>query len=465
MCGILGIVSNENVAPKIPIGLHGVQHRGEQGAGAATSDGFNLYEHRDTGLVTEVFNDKNRKELFEKLSGRFGIGHTLYSTIGKKEEIKQPRTYQPLIGNFHGQPFALSHNGNLIELDGLRKEAEEKEYSFQSAVSDTEVIVALLSVSQEKDFLEALLKVLPRLKGAFALTILFRDKVIGVCDKYGIRPLSLGQDTTSFILASEESAFNTMKANFIREIRPGELIVLGKNGLENSFIWADNPQLRICIFEYIYFARPDSRIGGQRVNSYRENAGRAVAIEHPIEADMVCSVPESGEIYNYTVAQVLKIPVRKGILRSRYFTTRAFMTSRDTNRRALVREKFYILREVVHGQRVVIIEDSLVRGDTSPEVTAMLREAGASEVHLMVGSSPLRWPCPFGIDIPTRLELPAAGLTEEEVGKKVVHADSIGYLSLEGMIKSSGLPRENLCLGCFIGQEGYPFELPVEIFN
>lgn len=460
MCGIFGIVSNESVAPKIPIGLHGLQHRGEQGTGIAVSDGLELREHRERGLVTEVFNEENREGLFERLSGTFGIGHTLYSTVGKTGEEKQPRTFQPLIGKFHGQPFAISHNGNLIELDGLKRETEAKGYKFQSEVSDTEVIVALLSTSPEKDFLEALQKALPRLKGAFALTVLFKDKVIGVRDGYGIRPLCLGRDATSFILSSEESALNTLKASLVREVQPGELIVLGKNGLEDSFIWAESPQLRLCIFEYIYFARPDSRLAGQRVNSYREKAGWEVATEHPVQADMVCSVPDSGEIYNYSIAQVLKIPVRKGILRSRYFTTRAFMAARDIDRRALVRKKFYILKEVVHDKRVVITEDSIVRGDTSPEVVAMTREAGAVEVHELVGSAPLRWPCFLGIDLAARVELVAAGLSEEEVGRKVVRADSLGYLSFEGMIKATGLPRKKLCLGCFVGAEGYPIEPP-----
>jgi len=465
MCGIFGIVSNEVVAPKISHGLYDLQQRGEQAVGVAVSDGLELREHKEEGLVTEVFNERNREALFEKLSGRFGIGHTLYSTIGKAGELKQPKTFQPLIGLFRGQPFALGHNGNLIELEGLRKEAEEKGYQFQSETSDTEVIVALLSTSPEKDFLEALLKVLPRLKGAFALTILFRDKVIGVRDKYGIRPLCLGKDTTSFILASEECAFHTIKADFIREINPGEIIVLGRNGLEKNFIWADNPWLRLCIFEYIYFARPDSRLAGKRVNSYRDEAGEIVAREHPVQADIACGVPISGEIYDSAVARVLGIPLVRGIIRNRYYSKRNFLATRDTDRRALTEMKFCILREVIHGKRVVIIEDSIVRGDTSPAVVAMIRKEGAAEVHERVGSAPLRWPCFLGIDIPTRVELAAAGLTEEEVGRKVVHADSLGYLSLEGMIKASGLPKENLCLGCFIGPEGYPIEPPQEILN
>ncbi len=460
MCGIFGIASNKMVAPKITLGLYDLQQRGEQAVGVAVSDGAELHDHREEGLVTEVFNERNREALFEKLLGRFGIGHTLYSTIGKTGAPKQPKTFQPLIDLFHGQPFALGHNGNLIELEGLRKEAEEKGYQFKSETSDTEVIVALLSTSPEKDFLEALLKVLPRLKGAFALTILLKDKVIGVRDGFGIRPLCLGRDATSWILASEECAFHTIRADFIREIQPGEIIILGKNGIEDNFTWANNPRLRLCIFEYIYFARPDSRLAGKRVNSYREEAGETVAKEHPVQADIVCGVPISGEIYDSAVARILGIPIARGIIRNRYYAKRNFLATRDTDRKSLAGMKFCVLREVVHGKRVVITEDSIVRGDTSPAVVAMLRKEGAIEVHERVGSSPLRWPCFFGIDIPTRVELAAAGLTEEEVGKKVVHTDSLGHLSLEGMIKASGLPRENLCLGCFIGEEGYPIKPP-----
>jgi len=461
MCGIFGIVSNEAVAQKISHGLYDLQHRGEQAVGVVVSDGAKLRDPvKAEGLVTEVFNERDRNALFEKLSGRFGIGHTLYSTIGRTGEPKQPKTFQPLIGLFRGQPFALGHNGNLIRLEGLRKEAEEKGYKFQSETSDTEVIVGLLSTSPEKDFLEALLKVLPRLEGAFVLTVLFKDKVFGVRDRFGIRPLCLGRDATSFILASEECAFHTIRANFIREIEPGEIIILGKNGIEENDIWVANPWLRFCIFEYIYFARPDSRLAGRRVNSYREEAGKTVAKEHPVQADIVCGVPISGEIYDSAIAQVLGIPLVRGIIRNRYYSKRNFLAMRHIDRKALAEIKFLILREIVHGKRVVITEDSIVRGDTSPAVVATLRREGATEVHERVGSSPLRYPCFFGIDIPTRVELAAAGLTEEEVGRKVVKADSLGYLSLEGMIKASGLPREHLCLGCFIGAEGYPIEPP-----
>lgn len=327
--------------------------------------------------------------------------------------------FQPLIGEFHGQPFALGHNGNLVELDGLRKEVEEKGYNFQSKTSDTEVIVALLSTSPERDFTEALLKVLPRLKGAFSLTILLKDKVIGVRDQFGIRPLCLGRDESSFMLASESCAFYTPGTEFIREIQPGEVIILGRNGIENSFLWSSNTQLKVCIFEFIYFARPDSRIAGRSVYSYRIKAGEILAQECPVNADIVIAVPESGRIYDIAFSRAAGIPLEVGLFRNRYFAERTFLTTRETDRRSLQWVKMHALREVVHGKRVCSLEDSIIRANVSPEVTAMLRKAGASEVHERIGSSPIRWPCFLGIDMATRIELAAADLTVEEIGKKL----------------------------------------------
>ena len=459
MCGIFGIVSTEEVAQKITLGLYDLQHRGEQAGGVVTSDGQNQKDFKWSGLVTFAFADEEKsEEIFRRLSGRFGIGHTLYSTIGKGGEKKQPQTFQPLIGNFHGQPFALGHNGNLIELEGLRREAEAKGYRFQSEISDTEVIVALLSTSPEKEFLEALRKTLPRLKGAFSLTILFKDKVIGMRDRFGIRPLCLGRDETSFILASESCAFYTIDANFVREIQPGEIIVLGKNGIESSSVWAKNPQLKICIFEFIYFARPDSVLAGQSVSSYRENAAINLAQECPVDADIIIPVPESGRIYDKEFSWALKIQPKEGIIRNRYFSTKTFLTSRQTDRRSLQRIKMHPLRRVVHEKRVCVTEDSVIRGNVAPETVAMLWEAGAKEVHLRVFSSPIRHPCFLGIDMATRVELVAADLTVEEIGRRIIHVNSLDYLSVEGMIKASGLPKENLCLGCFTGE--YPVEPP-----
>ena len=458
MCGIFGIVSNEEAAQKIVLGIYDLQHRGEQGAGIAVSDGKQIKEHKGPGLVTEIFNEKEREGIFQKCAGNFGIGHTLYSTIGKTGEEKQPKTYQPLMGKFRGQSFALAHNGNLVDYEPLKKEAKEKGYTFQSEASDTEVIVSLISTSDEKDFITALRKILPRLKGAFALTILYKDKVIGVRDRCGIRPLCLGQGNSSFILASESCAFFTLGANFLNEVDPGEIVVLGKAGIEKRFLWTSNPTLNFCMFEYVYFARPDSKIAGQSVYFYRKHSAEILAQESPVEADMIMPVPESGRIYDNAYSWILKIPIEEGLFKNRYFSMKTFLTSRETDKRFLQRIKLHPLREVVHEKRVCITEDSLIRANVLPEVVAMLREKGAKEVHVRIFSAPIRYPCFLGIDLASQVELVAASLNEEEIGKKIVQADSLHYISLEGMIRASGVARERLCLGCFTGE--YPVELP-----
>jgi amidophosphoribosyltransferase len=451
MCGIFGIVSNQDVARPISLGLYDLQHRGEQGAGIVIFDGGEYHSHKREGLVTEVFPE----QIIEKLRGNFGIGHTRYSTIGDLKREEMFFNIQPLEGEFQGDSFWVAHNGNLVGLEPLKKEVEEKGYHFRTT-SDTEVIVGLISVSLKKDFLEALLEVLPKLRGGFALAILYKDKVIGVRDRYGIRPLCLGRDEASFILASESCAFHTLQGHFLFDIRPGEIIVLDENGINTQLIWAENPQLRLCIFELIYFARPDSVIDGQSVYFYRKRAGEILAKEHPVEADIVIAVPASGEIYDLGFSQVSGIPLEKGIFRNRYFSTRTFLTRRGTDRTALQRIKLHPLRKVVHEKRVVVKEDSIIRGNVSPAIVVMLREEGAREVHVRVGSSPIRHPCYFGVDMATYGELIAASLEAEGV-RKYIQADSLGYLSLEGMVKASGFKRENLDLGCFIGE--YPFEI------
>lgn len=455
MCGIFGMISNQEVAKPISLGLYDLQHRGEQGVGVAVSDGEQLREYRRKGLVTEVFNEEDGEKILNQLPGRFGIGHTLYSTIGGGGEEKQPKAFQPLTGNFHGQPFALAHNGNLIELEGLRREAEEKGYQFQSTVSDTEVIVGLISVSSKRDFIEALLEVLPRLKGAFSLAILYGNKVIGARDKYGIRPLCLGRNEASFILASESCAFHTLQGHFLFDIQPGEIIVLDENGISNRLIWAENPQLKICIFEFVYFARPDSIIDGQSVYFYRKRAGELLAKEHPVDADIVIAVAASGEIYDIGFSQASGIPLEKGIFRNRYFSKRTFLMPRETDRSTLQRIKLHPLRKVVHDKKLVVTEDSIIRANVSPLIVAMLREEGAREVHMRVGSYAICHPCYLGVDMATYGELIAASLDVEGI-RKYIEADSLGYLSIDGMIEASGRKRENLDLGCFTGEYPVP---------
>ncbi|OGZ17419.1 MAG: hypothetical protein A2Z78_01575, partial [Candidatus Nealsonbacteria bacterium RBG_13_36_15] len=314
--------------------------------------------------------------------------------------------------------------------------------------------------SKKKEFLEALCDVLPRLRGAFSLVILYRDKVIGVRDKYGIRPLCLGRNEASFIIASESCAFHTLQGRFLFDVKPGEIVVLDKNRIEKQFIWAENPELRLCIFELIYFARPASIIDGQSVYYYRKKAGEILAKEHPVEADIVMAVPASGGIYDLGFSQASGIPLEIGIDRNRYFANRTFLAERGTDRASLQRIKLHPLRKVVHNKRVVITEDSIIRGSVSPAVVAMLREEGATEVHLRVGSSPICHPCYCGIDMPTHSELIASSLDTEGV-RKYIQADSLGYLSIEGMIEASGFKKKDLDLGCFTGR--YPVPPPKSV--
>jgi len=453
MCGILGMVSvvGQNVAREIRLGLYDLQHRGEQGAGIALLDGENYWVRKSRGLVTEVFSE----EVMESAFGSLGIGHVRYSTIGDLADDAISVNVQPLHGDFYGEPFWVVHNGNLIELESFKKEAEEKGYHFRTT-SDTEVIVALLSVSKTRDFLEALLEVLPRLKGAFSLIILYKNKVIGVRDRFGIRPLCLGRNDNNFTLASESCAFNTTKSHFLFDIQPGELIVLDEDGINSKignrpFIWAGKPQLKICIFEFVYFARPDSIIDGKPVYSYRKKAGEFLAKDCSVEADIVIPVPDSGRCYDMGFSQASGIPLEQGIFRNRYFATRTFLTQRDVNRSSLQGIKMHVIEEVVRGKRVVGIEDSIIRANVAPEVVAMLRRAGAREVHLRIGSSPVCFTCHLGIDMATKGELIASSLSVEEITRHV-QADSLAYLSQERMIEASGFNRENLSMGCFTGE-------------
>jgi len=462
MCGVIGIASKKgtDVVADTVLGLHDLNHRGEQACGIATSTGTDLFHHSGEGLVAEVFGERNRETLFPKLKGHLAIGQDLYSTVGSSGEKKQTKTLQPLIGDFHGQQFALGHNGNLIELDGLREEARQAGYQFKSEVSDTEVVVALLSTSKETDFVEALRKVLPRLKGAFALTILYKDKVIGIRDRHGIRPLCIGYNSHCFVLASESCAFYTLNVNFIRELRPGEIIVLGKDGIEASFLWAKDASLKFSIFEFVYFARPDSVFCGRSVWAYRHEAGRISAQENPLDVDFLMASPESGRIYDEGFAAGSGILIRQGLFRNRYHTTKTFLTTRDTDRRKLQRRKIHPLKEVVYGKRVGVIEDSLIRASVIPETVGMLREAGATEVHVRICSSPVCSRCVLGIDMPDEKELIAAHLSVGDINKLFVHADSLSYISLDGMIRATGLPKESLCLGCFTSQ--YPIEFAIK---
>ena len=466
MCGVLGMICSnchrgkQQVFPKLMTCGTDISHRGERAWGIVTSDGANVACHRQEGRFGEGVTEEIAAELSEKMQGDIGLAHTLYSTVGKSGQRKQPRSIQPLVAKFHGKSFALVYNGNVYDLSGLREKARAASWKFESEVSYTEVIVALIATSQKTDFIEALNEALPQLKGAFALVILYENKIIGVRDSCGIRPLCVGCNDGCFILSSESCAFYPVGAKLIREIRPGEIVVVGDKGIERFARWADKTCCRFCIFELIYFARPDSMLcGGKSAWHYRNKAGLIMAEESPIDVDLIIPVPEAGTIFAEAYASALGILLSQGLFKNR-FGIRTFMTPRGTDRRALQRIKLHPLEEVIRGKRICLVEDSLVRLKVLPETALMCYEAGAKEVHVRVFSAPICYPCYYGIDMATKAELAAANFSVEQI-REQAGVDSLAYLSLEGMIKATGLSRDQLCLACFDGN--YPVEPPIEL--
>lgn len=465
MCGILGIsCSNchkegQQVFHKLMICGNDICHRGEQAWGILTSNGNNMFCHRQEGRFSEGITEKKAVALANKMQGNKGLAHALYSTVGKSGQKKQTKNIQPRMAYFRGKPFGLVYNGNIYDLSLLRERVKRAGWDLKSDVSDTEVIVALIATSQKTDFIEALKEVLPLLKGAFALAILYNDKIIGIRDRCGIRPLCIGYNDDSFILSSESCALYPVGAKFIREVRPGEIVVIGDRGIEKYIKWTDNTCCQFCIFEFVYFARPDSRLCNSRsAYYYRNKAGIILAKEAPVKADLIISAPAGGDIFAEAYASELGIPFRQGLFKNR-FGIRTFMAPRGTNRRKLQRIKLHPLGEIIWGKRICILEDSIVRSNVCPETVAMCFEAGATEVHVRVGSAPIIASCYYGIDMPTKGELAAANFTVEQI-REQIGADSLAYISLDGMINATGLPRNQLCLGCFTGE--YPIEPPKE---
>ena len=463
MCGVIGVVSksNDTINEAIDL-LNAENNRGEQACGGAAFDGKRIRCYRGKGLVAKVFDDENY-EKWSKLKGSACIAHTLYSTIGRGGEKKQPQMFQPIIFNFHGRRGALAHNGNLVRLEKLREKAKRAGYKFQSESSDTEVISALLSIAPEKDFLEALKGVLKQIedKGAFSLVILYKDKIIGVRDSNGVRPLCLGKrngEVDSYILASEDSVFSALKsARLVREIAPGEIIVLGGDGIEKSFRWSDKVSSKFCVCELIYFANPATTFFRRSVYSFRAKAGEITAKEHPVKVDIIVPVPNSGNDYSDGFSSQSGIPTRRGIVKSKY-ARRTFMQARDVDRGKTQRRALRVLPDVLGDKDSCLTEDSLFRGNVAKAVVSLVRIHGkAREVHLRVCSPPVRYCCHLGLDTSTKEELLATHMTTDEIRDKIVHSDSLEYLSLEGLkeaLRQAGLSPDDFCLGCFTGE--YP---------
>jgi len=469
MCGVLGIScggcsNNQDQATQVFQRLmtcgNDISHRGEQAWGILASNGEKMSLYHQEGRFSEGITEKKAAKLGKRIQGNIGLAHALYSTVGRRDKKKrQPRSIQPFMADFHGKPFGLSYNGNVYNLTQLRKKAREAGWKFRSRVSDTEVIVALISTSEKTDFIEALKDILPQLTGAFAMAILYDGKIIGMRDRFGIRPLCIGSNEDSFILSSESCAFYPVGANFVRAVRPGEIVVIGEKAIERYIKWTEDTSCRFCIFEFVYFARPDSRLcKGRSAYYYRNRAGIALAKEAPVQADLIISAPAGGDIFAEAYASELGIPLRQGLFKNR-FGTRTFMLPRGTDRKKAQRFKLHPLSEVIWGKRICLVEDSIVRNNVCPETVAMCFEAGATEVHVRVGSSPIFNPCYYAIDMATRAELAAANFTIEQI-REQIGADSLAYLSLEGMVAATGLGKKDLCLACFNGD--YPVNPPVE---
>ena len=450
-CGVFGIYApGHEVANITYFGLYALQHRGQESAGITVSDGESLNTIKNMGLVAQVFEANS----LAGLRGDVALGHTRYSTTGSAKLLNaQPMVYEhPQIG-----PIAIGHNGNLTNYHQLREELEQKGVIFDTS-SDTEVILRLIGQTPGADLKTVLRRSLPRLEGAYSLVFLTRDSVVGVRDSLGVRPLCLGKYADGWIIASETCALDTVRAKFERDVEPGEVVIINKDGLQ-SFMAQISLRKAACMFEFIYFARPDSNMMGKNLYEARRRMGRELARQLPTEADVVISLPDSGTPAAHGYAEESGIPFREGLIKSRYIT-RTFIQPSQSLREAGIRLKFNPVRPVLEGKRVILIDDSIVRGNTSRQIVELLRWAGAREVHMRIASPPLHYPCFMGIDIASRKELIAVGRTEEQICE-VIGADTLSYLHMDGLVKAVGHAIDNFCLACFDGE--YPVSVPVQL--
>lgn len=450
-CGVFGVWGHPDAARVTYFGLHSLQHRGQEGAGIVTNDAGKLNGHRDLGLLAEVFSDER---VLQRLTGDAAIGHVRYATAGNGSVDN----IQPFLFKFFDQQIGLAHNGNLTNAKSLRKSLEKAGAIFHSN-SDTEILMHLIRRSEEPLFMDRVKEALNQVKGGFAYLILTENAMIAALDPNGFRPLSIGKMVNgAYVVASETCALEVIGAEFIRDVRPGEVVIIDDAGIQIEQ-YTQEVQPAICSMEFIYFARPDSNIAGVNVHRARKNMGRRLAQEAPIEADMVIGVPNSSLSAASGYAEASGIPYELGLVKNQYIA-RTFIQPTQELREQGVRMKLSAVRGVVEGKRVILVDDSIVRGTTSRRIVQLLKEAGAKEVHVRIGSPPLRYPCFYGIDIQTRKELIAAKYTEAEICEKI-EADSLAFLSEDGLIEAIGLdfdaPYSGLCMAYFNGD--YPTPL------
>jgi len=459
VCGVFGVwAPGEEVAKLTYFGLYSLQHRGQESAGIAVSNGRQILVYKDMGLVSQVFDEST----LDSLQGHVAIGHARYSTTGASTWQNAQPTFRP---SSHGS-IALGHNGNMVNAHELREMAANLPHPLDEldlqrgsgpvSTNDTSLLTELLAHHPDQSLEDRAVEVLPSVRGAFCLVWMDEDTLYAARDPQGMRPLVLGRLDRGWVVASEDAALATVGASVVREIEPGELVVINSDGLRSRRF--AEPERKGCVFEYVYLARPDAEIAGRGVHEARVEMGRQLAREFPVDADLVMPVPESGTPAATGYAEESGIPFGQGFVKNSY-VGRTFIQPSQTLRQLGIRLKLNALEHMIRGKRIVVVDDSIVRGNTQRAQVRMLREAGAREVHVRISSPPVKWPCFYGIDFATRAELIANGLDVDEIANSV-GADSLGYISLQGMVEATRQPMSALCTACFTGD--YPVELPDE---
>ena len=450
-CGVFGVYGHPNAAELAYYGLYALQHRGQESAGIVTSDGKRFHAHKGMGLVSQVF----KGSVLHDMVGPIAIGHTRYSTTGSSHL----RNAQPLTVDCARGQIAIAHNGNLTNAAHLREELEAKGSIFQTTV-DSEIILHLLAQPNQHGQANNLIQTLHRIEGAYSLVIMTETELIGVRDPHGFRPLCLGRIDDAWVLASETCALDLINARFVRDVEPGEIVIISQDGLTRVQAFPEQKRRAFCIFEYVYFARPDSTIANRNVYKVRVEMGRQLAREFPIAADVVVPVPDSGNCAGLGYSLESGIPYKMAFVRNHY-VGRSFLQPSQLIRDFDVRVKLNLIEELVRGKRVIVVDDSIVRGTTCKTRVNNLKEAGAKEVHVLVSCPPHMNPCVYGIDFPDRNKLMAANHSLEEI-RRYLNADSLSYLSQAGMIKATGLPASDFCMACYDGNYPVAFDPAVD---
>jgi amidophosphoribosyltransferase len=450
-CGVFGVYGHPNAAELTYYGLYALQHRGQESAGIVTSDGKQFHTHKGMGLVSQIF----RGNILHDLAGKMAVGHTRYSTTGSS----LLQNAQPFIAPCARGPIAVAHNGNLTNAAQLRDELEARGSILQTTV-DSEIILHLMAHPSENGHGNNLMHAIRRIEGAYSLVIMTNHELIGVRDPHGFRPLSIGKIDNAWVLASETCAFDLIHAKFVRDVEPGEIVVINQDGLSSIQAFPEHERRAFCIFEYVYFARPDSTIANRNVYKVRVEMGRQLAREFPISADVVIPVPDSGNCAALGYSLESGIPFEMAFVRNHY-VGRSFLQPSQLIRDFDVRVKLNLITDLVKNKRVIVVDDSIVRGTTCKARVNNLKEAGAKEVHVLVSCPPHMHPCVYGIDFPDRSKLMAANHSLEDI-RKYLNADSLHYLSQDGLVTATGLPKHSFCMACYDGNYPVPFDPSVD---